>query len=73
MGRIFYLGVRKEDTILIWGYAEGYNFDLGVHEYQKVENPWFRPFLIIIVNNYDNTRRIKEFNIVEFNMSSAIK
>ena len=25
---------------MIWGYAEGYNFDLGVHEYQKVENPW---------------------------------
>jgi hypothetical protein len=23
-----------------WGYAEGYNFDLGVHEYQKVEKPW---------------------------------
>jgi hypothetical protein len=23
----------------VWGYAEGYNFDLGVHEYQKVENP----------------------------------
>jgi hypothetical protein len=28
----------------IWGYAEGYNFDLGVREYQKVENPWnFNP------------------------------
>jgi hypothetical protein len=24
------LGVRKGGTILIWGYAEGYNFDLGV-------------------------------------------
>ncbi len=22
-----------------WGYAEGYKTDLGVHEYQKVENP----------------------------------
>jgi hypothetical protein len=28
----FYLGVHKGDTILIWGYAEGYNFDLGVPE-----------------------------------------
>ena len=24
-----------------WGYAEGYNFDLGVREYQKVENPCY--------------------------------
>ncbi len=23
-----------------WGYPEGHNFDLGVREYQKVENPW---------------------------------
>jgi hypothetical protein len=36
--RIFYLGVREEDASLIWGYAEGYNFDVGVREYQKVEN-----------------------------------
>jgi len=36
------LGVRKGHTILIWGYAEGYNFDLGVRGYQKVENPWSR-------------------------------
>jgi hypothetical protein len=43
LGRIFYLGVREGDAILIWGHAEGYNFDLGVQEYQKVENPWFRP------------------------------
>ena len=35
----FYLGVRKEDTSLIWGYAEGYYLDLGVRKYQKVENP----------------------------------
>jgi hypothetical protein len=34
-------GVGEGDTVLIWGYAEGYNPDLGVHEYQKVENPWF--------------------------------
>ncbi len=39
VGRIFYLGVREGDTSLIWGYAEGYNFDLGVREDQKVENP----------------------------------
>ncbi len=30
LGRIFDLGVRKGHTILIWGYAEGYNFDLGI-------------------------------------------
>ncbi len=40
LGRIIDLGVRKGGTILIWGYTEGYNPDLGVHEYQKVENPW---------------------------------
>jgi hypothetical protein len=39
LGRIFNLGVCEGDTILIWGYAEGYNFDLGVREYQKIENP----------------------------------
>ncbi len=39
LGRIFVLGVREEDTILIWGYAERYNPDLGVREYKKVENP----------------------------------
>jgi hypothetical protein len=33
-------GVRKDDKILIWGYAERYNPDLGVRAYQKVENPW---------------------------------
>jgi hypothetical protein len=38
-GRIFYLGVRERDTSLIWGCAVGYNFDLGVPKYQKVENP----------------------------------
>ncbi len=37
-GGIFDLGVRKWDTIVIWGYAEGLKFDLGVNEYQKVEN-----------------------------------
>jgi hypothetical protein len=25
-------------TILMWGYANGYSFDLGVRKYQKVEN-----------------------------------
>jgi hypothetical protein len=44
LGRIFYLGVRKEDTNLIWGYPEGYYFDLGVHKYQKVENHWYKEF-----------------------------
>jgi hypothetical protein len=40
LGRIFDLGVCEGHIILIWGYAEGYNFDLGVRGYQKVENPW---------------------------------
>jgi hypothetical protein len=31
---------KKGDTSLIGGYAEGYNFDLGVPKYQKFENPW---------------------------------
>ncbi len=39
LGRIFILVVREGDTSLIKGYAEGYNFDLGVRKYQKVENP----------------------------------
>jgi hypothetical protein len=43
LGRIFYLEVHKGDTILIWGYAEWYNFDLGVCKYQKIENPWPKP------------------------------
>jgi hypothetical protein len=42
LGRIFDLGVRKGHIILIWGYAEGYNFDLGVRGYQKVENPCYK-------------------------------
>jgi len=37
----FIWGVRKGDTSLIWRYPEGYNFDLGVREYQKIENPCF--------------------------------
>jgi hypothetical protein len=36
---MFDLGVRKQATILIWGYAEEHSFDLGVWQYQKVENP----------------------------------
>ncbi len=39
MGSIVDLGVRKGDKIMIRGYVEGYNPDLGVREYQKVENP----------------------------------
>jgi hypothetical protein len=39
MGIMFDHGVRKRGPILIWGYAERYNFDLGVRKYQKVENP----------------------------------
>jgi hypothetical protein len=35
----FIWGVHKGDTVLIWGYAEGYNFYLGVGKYQKIENP----------------------------------
>jgi hypothetical protein len=38
MGIIFDLEVRKGDTTMIWGYAEGYNFDL-LCKCQKVENP----------------------------------
>ncbi len=37
----FIWGVREGDTSLIWRYPAGYNFDLGVREYQKVENPCF--------------------------------
>jgi hypothetical protein len=33
------LGVREGYASLIWGYAEGYNFDLGVRKNDKVENP----------------------------------
>ncbi len=40
VGGIFYLGVCEMAIILIWWYAEGYNFDLGVCKYQKVENRW---------------------------------
>ncbi len=32
LGTIFDLGVREEETTLICGNAEGYNFDLGVCE-----------------------------------------
>jgi hypothetical protein len=46
LGIIFDWGVREEDTILIWGYAEEYNPDLGVREYKKVENPCTRPWLL---------------------------
>ncbi len=35
---IFLFGVCKGATIIIWGYADGVNFDLGVRTYQKVEN-----------------------------------
>jgi hypothetical protein len=48
LGIIFDLEVRKGHTILIWGYAEGYNIDLGVHGYQKVENPCFTVFVFMI-------------------------
>ncbi len=50
LGRIIDLGVREGDTILIWGYAEGYNPDLGVREYQKVENPWPMGYLTSVGN-----------------------
>ena len=39
LGTIFYLGVCEGHIILIWGYAEGYNFDFWVRGYQKFENP----------------------------------
>ncbi len=37
--KFYYLGGTQRGTTLIWGYTEGYNFDLGVREYQEVENP----------------------------------
>ena len=52
MGRIFDLGVRKGGAILIWGYAEGYSPDLGVREYQKVENPCYKALQILNKNNW---------------------
>jgi hypothetical protein len=45
LGRIVDLGVREGHIILIWGYAEWYNFDLGVRGYQKVENPCSKSFM----------------------------
>jgi hypothetical protein len=41
LGRILDLGVRHMPgvTILIWGFPEGYNFDLGVCKYQNFEKP----------------------------------
>ncbi len=35
-------------TILIWGYIDGYNLDLGVCEYSKVENPCLQMFKYLI-------------------------
>jgi hypothetical protein len=39
LSRMFDLGVCEGHIILIWGYSEGYSYDLGVRGYQKVENP----------------------------------
>ncbi len=36
---ILLFGGTQRGATLIWGYTEGYNFDLGVRKYQKVENP----------------------------------
>ncbi len=38
----FILAKLWAETTLLWGWAEGYNFVLGVHSYQKVENPYSR-------------------------------
>ncbi len=38
----FISGICKKDTYLIWGYAEGKIFDLGVCKYQKLGD--FRSF-----------------------------
>jgi hypothetical protein len=46
-------GVRKDDKILIWGYAERYNPDLGVRAYQKVENPCS----IVFVKDWNNPQK----------------
>jgi hypothetical protein len=47
MVKIFDFGVCKTGTIPIWGFPEGYNFDMGVHEYQKVENSCTRKIDIV--------------------------
>ncbi len=41
MGKILMRGTPRS-TNLIWGYAKGYSFDLGVRQYQKVENRWVK-------------------------------
>jgi hypothetical protein len=50
MGRLYHWGVRKGGTILLWGYAEGHNFDFGVREYLKFENPWKKQLSIATIN-----------------------
>jgi hypothetical protein len=54
LGRINDLGVREGDTVLIWGYAEGYNPDLGVREYQKVENHCTRAIIYLSYFTFKN-------------------
>jgi len=36
----FLFGGKQMGPVLIWGYAKGFSFDLGVRGYQKVENRW---------------------------------
>jgi hypothetical protein len=65
LGTILDLGVREGHTILIWGYAEGYNFDLGVRGYQKVENPWLK-------SNFDDLafKSLDDLAITSFDAAS---
>ncbi len=50
LGGIFDLGVHEGDTILIWGYADGFNPNLEVRVYQKVENPWVGYIVFMIIS-----------------------
>ena len=58
MGIMFDQGVRKRGPILIWGYAERYNFDLGVRKYQKVENPCPK-----VIGGFDDLDVLKIVNL----------
>ena len=40
--------VPKISHFFIWGYNGGVQHDLGVREYQKVENPWSKSLFFII-------------------------
>ncbi len=55
--------VCETDTILIWVCVEGYIPDLGVPEYQKVENPWIRQLLLRRkISNHPNPK-LRDFSM----------